>query len=433
MRNLLRSTTIGAVLCLTVMCSPATASERSFGPFVVDDTKPDVIAMSGEIDVGSALNFRRALQAAPDAKLITLNSPGGAVQMGLLIADDIHQRKLATYIPKDSECLSACAYMFLAGVERKVDGKLGVHQISSDTADLVGAQLTISDVIDVLNRFDTPVEVMSVMFRTPPNDMHIFTVEEIERYKLNRIGSGESKPPILGASPAPETASSSPSVESTPAPAQPVAPGSPTDTAAVMPTTLPQTQAKLSPIDEFTKRPNRVAIYTGLDLFGDDISSIRASDAAECARNCLVMNGQCKAFTFNTNPKIRKGPNCFLKSSAGRADGNSVAFSGRFLSGVDADPPTFALGMIDPQSALFHDVDLRGGDLTSRPSDTAKTPLDCRLACVDDNRCMAFTYNYSKKQCWLKGSIGTPMPGKGMVSGVKKFQSFSPAKIISLN
>ncbi|OWV67258.1 hypothetical protein ATY76_15020 [Rhizobium sp. R339] len=89
--------------------------------------------------------------------------------------------------------------------------------------------------------------------------------------------------------------------------------------------------------------------------------------------------------------------------------------------------------MIDPQSALFHDVDLRGGDLSSRPYITAKTPLNCRLACVDDNRCMAFTYNHSKKQCWLKGSIGTPMLGKGMVSGIKKFQSFSPAKIISLN
>ncbi|MBY5635652.1 hypothetical protein HFO39_12810 [Rhizobium leguminosarum] len=350
--------------------------------------------------------------------------------MGLLMADDIHQRKLATYIPKDSACLSACAYMFLAGAERRVDGKLGVHQISSDTSDLVGAQLTISDIIDVLNRFDTPVEVMSVMFKTPPNDMHIFTPEEIERYKLNRIGNENSKPPNVGPSPEPETASSSPTVVSTPAPA---APGSPTDAAAVTPTTPPQTQAKLSPIDEFTKRPNRVAVYTGLDLFGDDISSIKASDAAECARNCLIMNGQCKAFTFNTNPKIRKGPNCFLKSSAGRADGNSVAFSGRFLSGADADPSTFTLGMIDPQNALFRDVDLRGGDLSSRPHDTAKSPLDCRLACVDNNRCMAFTYNYSKKQCWLKGSTGTPMPGNGMVSGVKKFQSFSPAKIISLN
>lgn len=422
MRQLLRSAATGAVLWATAIGSPAISAEKTFGPFAVDDARPDVIMMDGDIDVGSALNFRRALHAAPGAKLIILNSPGGTVQMGLLMADDIHERKLATYIPKDSACLSACAYMFLAGVERRVDGKLGVHQISSDTSDLVGAQLTISDIIDLLNRFDTPVDVLSVMFKTPPNDMHVFTPEEIERYKLNRTDDGSKPSAVAGPPTGPDTTLSSPDAVTTsesaalPAGSQP-----------------PQTQAKLSPIEEFTKRPNRIAIYTGMDLFGDDISSIRTSDAAECAQNCLVMNGQCKAFTFNTNPKIKKGPNCFLKSNAGRADGNSVAFSGRFLSGADVDPPAFTLGMIDPQSALFHDVDFRGGDLSPRPHTTAKTPLDCRLACVDDNRCMAFTYNYSKKQCWLKGSIGTPMPGKGMVSGVKKFQSFSPAKIISLN
>ena len=422
MRKLLRSAAASAVLGVTAIASPAIAAEKTFGPFAVDDAKPDVILMNGDIDVGSALNFRRALHAAPGAKLVILNSPGGTVQMGLLMADDIHERKLATYIPKDSACLSACAYMFLAGVERRVDGKLGVHQISSDTSDLVGAQLTISDIIDLLNRFDTPVDVLSVMFKTPPNDMHVFTSEEIERYKLNRTDDGSKPSAVAGPPTAPDTILPSPDAVTTSESAAQPAGSQP-----------PQTQAKLSPIEEFTKRPNRIAIYTGMDLFGDDISSIRTSDAAECAQNCLVMNGQCKAFTFNTNPKIKKGPNCFLKSNAGRADGNSVAFSGRFLSGADADPPTFTLGMIDPQSALFHDVDFRGGDLSPRPHTTAKTPLDCRLACVDDNRCMAFTYNYSKKQCWLKGSIGTPMPGKGMVSGVKKFQSFSPAKIISLN
>ncbi|MBB3570784.1 PAN domain-containing protein [Rhizobium sp. BK491] len=417
---------IAALLAGLTMAVSALAAENAFGPFAFENTKPDVISLNGEIDAGSALNFRRALQAAPNVKLVTLNSIGGNVQMALLIADDIYQRKLATYISKDSRCFSACSYIFLAGNERKADGQLGVHQISSDAPDLVGAQLAISDIIDLLNQFDTPVEVMSVMFKTPPNDMHIFTAEEIERYKLNRTGAAQ-RPTTAAVSPptVPGTGGSS-------TPAQSTAPP-PVAAAASTPPGSQDTQALLSPIEQFTKRPNRIAIYTGMDLFGDDISSIRTADAAECAQDCLVMNGQCKAFTFNTNPKIKKGPNCFLKSSAGRADGNSVAFSGRFLSGVDADPPTFTLGMIDPQSALFHDVDLRGGDLSPRPHNRAKTPLDCRLACVDDNRCMAFTYNYSTKQCWLKGAIGTPIPGKGMVSGVKKFQSFSPTRIIGLD
>lgn len=164
----------------------ASATETSFGPFTVDDTKPDVIKMSGIVASGAALDFRRALRAAPSAKLVTLNSDGGNVQAGLLIADDINQRALATYIPKASKCYSACSYIFLAGKERKADGELGVHQISSDSPDLVGAQLAISDIIEVLSRFDTPLAVMQIMFKTSPNEMHVFSQEEIQRYKLNR-------------------------------------------------------------------------------------------------------------------------------------------------------------------------------------------------------------------------------------------------------
>lgn len=418
MRN--RFLSIVTIALLSVISGgSASAGEKTFGPFIVDDADKGVIALNGDIDVNSALSFRRALQAAPDAKLVTLNSPGGNVQMGLLIADDIHQRKLATYIPKGSKCYSACFFVFLAGNERKVDGELGVHQISSDAPDLVGAQLAISDIIEVLNRFGTPMDVMHVMFKTPPDDMHVFTLEEIERYHLNRSGDEPSGTATVVDMPA---APSTPTQPST----------SPSSTAEILMSSDLQTKSRLSPLEEFTKRPNRIAIYTGLDLFGDDISSLRVDDAGACARSCLIMDGQCRAFTFNANPKIKRGPNCFLKSSTGRADGNSVAFSGRFLSAAEEDPSSLTLGTIDPQSALYDDIDLPGGDLSRRPEQPAKTPLDCRLACIDEKRCVAFTYIKPKKECWLKGAIGTPMFGKGMVSGLKKLQTFSPFKIINL-
>ncbi|NSY16296.1 hypothetical protein G6K99_02970 [Neorhizobium sp. AL 9.2.2] len=347
--------------------------------------------------------------------------------MGLLIADDIHQRKLATYIPKDSKCFSACSFVFLAGNERKVDGALGVHQISSDSPDLVGAQLAISDIIEVLNRFGTPMDVMQVMFKTPPDDMHVFSQDEVERYKLNRAsgtlspssaGVGNTNPMNdLETKVGSHTASKDVPGEVVSAPVPPES----------------NQQAKLSPLEEFTRRPNRIAVYTGLDLFGDDISSIRVADAGACAKSCLVLNGQCRAFTFNSNPKIKRGPNCFLKSSAGRADGNSVAFSGRFLSGAEGDPSELTLGTIDPQTALHDDIDLRGGDLSRRPERSAKTPLDCRLACIDEKQCVAFTYIKPKKECWLKGAVGTPVFGKDMVSGLKKIETFAPARILSLD
>jgi hypothetical protein len=419
MRNRFRAVVTIALLSV-ISAGSASAGEKTFGPFIVDDANKGVIALNGDIDVNSGLSFRRALQAAPDAKLVTLNSPGGNVQMGLLIADDIHQRKLATYIPKGSKCYSACSFVFLAGNERKVDGELGVHQISSDAPDLVGAQLAISDIIEVLNRFGTPMDVMHVMFKTPPDDMHVFTAEEIERYHLNRSGDQPSGTGTVVDVPAPSSATTH----------QPTAPSA---TAEIPTTSDLQTESRLTPLEEFTKRPNRIAIYTGLDLFGDDISSLRVDDAAMCAKSCLVMDGQCKAFTFNANPKIKRGPNCFLKSSTGRADGNSVAFSGRFLSAAEEDPSSLTLGTIDPQSALYDDIDLPGGDLSRRPERSAKTPLDCRLACIDEKSCVAFTYIKPKKECWLKGAIGTPMFGRGMVSGLKKLETFSPAKIISLD
>ena len=408
MRNRFRAVVIIALLSL-ISVGSASADEKTFGPFIVDDDYPDVIILNGEIDVSSALNFRRVLDAAPNAKVVALNSPGGNVQMGLLIADDIHQRKLTTYIPKGSGCYSACAYIFLAGVAREVEGELGVHQISSQSSDLVGAQLTISDIIDVLGRFDTPPEVMSVMFKTPPDDMHVFTGEEIVRYRLNKADAAKSG----------------------------VARRDPAESASGLEIDAPATHSSTSeashPPAQTSDRPDRLAIYTGLDLFGDDISSVRVADAAECAGQCATLKGQCKAFTFNVNPTIKRGPNCFLKSGYGRVDGNRVAFSGMLLSGTEPDPTAFIVGTIDPQDALYDDVDLPGGDLSNRPFEEATTPLQCRLACIDNSSCIAFTYVRKKSECWLKGAVGNPRSRQGMISGVKTQQSFSPAKIINLN
>ncbi|MBP1851987.1 PAN domain-containing protein [Rhizobium halophytocola] len=390
---------------MSSFCS-AVAAEKTFGPFSVDDSQPDLIVLNGEIDVGSALNFRRILEAAPQAKAVALNSPGGSVQMGLLIADDIHQRGLATYIPKQSGCYSACAYVFLAGTARLADGELGVHQISSQSADLVGAQLTISDIIDVLGRFDTPAEVMSVMFKTPPNEMHVFSAAEIERYHLDRTAEALSRETLAR--------STADLAMTRQGPASALS------------------EASLPP-NEAPKRPDRIAIYTGLDLFGDDIDARRVAEAGDCAQQCAIMRGQCKAFTFNVNPNIKRGPNCFLKSGYGRVDGNAVALSGMVLGGAQADPLPFTIGTIDPHEALFDDIDLPGGDLATGPERQATTPLQCRLACIDNKRCLAFTYVRARKECWLKGTTGTPRAQKGMVSGIKTPQSYTPAKIIDLD
>ncbi|WP_246454125.1 hypothetical protein [Rhizobium soli] len=39
------------------------------------------------------------------------------------------------------------------------------------------------------------------------------------------------------------------------------------------------------------------------------------------------------------------------------------------------------------------------------------------MACIDEKSCVAFTYIKPKKECWLKGAIGTPMAARAWYPG----------------
>ena len=406
---------------------PALASEPlSLVPFRFDPAHPAVIELNGEITSGSALAFRRTLLAAPDARILVLNSPGGSVTAGLLIADDVHTRKLATVIPAGSTCASACSYIFLAGNERQADGRLGVHQMWAEQPDLEAAQMSIADVIDTLNRFGTPIGVVTIMFRTPPDDMYYFSADEAVRYGINRKAGDPA--PISAPAPAAAPPSFTPSVSALPSVADLPKPDAAVATVPPSPALPDRTSAALSTLETYTRQPTRIAIYAGLDFFGEDVGSASVEDAPACAAKCFEMNGLCKAFTFNTVTRAGRGPNCFLKSGRGEIDGNSAAFSGELLSRSDRDPSSMTINVIDPRTDLYQDVDLPGMDLSRRPHPAA-TQFDCRRACIAEDRCVAFTYLKPKKQCWLKGSVGTPKAMAGAVTGGKKVQTFTPSTI----
>lgn len=327
------------------------------------------------------------------------------MQTGLLIADDVHARGIATYIPADASCYSACAFIFLAGRERRADGALGVHQISAPNPDLEGAQVAISDIIELLTRFGTPPEVLTVMFRTSADDMHVFSRDEVVRF-INRgsVATVEAPPreiDRLGAGS--------------------LSPGSP----------LPL--GSLAELNDLVKQPAKLVMYSGLDFFGADIAAETTPDVGACAVRCLERNRDCRAFTFNSSPEARRGPNCFLKAERGQLDGNSVALSGLVLARGQGAPETFRVGVIDPKGSTFDEVDLPGGDLSSSPHPSADTPLACRLACVQNDACRAYTFVRAKKQCWMKRRPGAPRFARGMLSGLKTVLSFEPAKVISLD
>lgn len=154
--------------------------------FDLPPDEPDVIALNAEIAPTTPADLDRALDARPNARTLVLNSPGGAVDSALVLAQEVRRRGLKTYVPDGMGCYSACAYIFFAGENRIADGELGVHQISQDVADIVMTQMTIGDILDALDEFGVQHQVISYMLRTPPEDMYVFSNLELSELGINR-------------------------------------------------------------------------------------------------------------------------------------------------------------------------------------------------------------------------------------------------------
>ncbi|MDB9851656.1 hypothetical protein OAC62_01780 [Amylibacter sp.] len=164
--------------------------------FYYFDELEGVLFLKGSIEQGMYKDFRQAIS---DNKIHTLvlESPGGIVLEGVLIAETVFDRKIKTYIRKNQNCASACAFIFLSGETRYSLGELGVHQIGysdeySKTRDEVGKtakaiQTVNSRIIQVLEENDTPGFVYKYMLRG--EEMYYFNEDE-----LNQLGNSYVSP-----------------------------------------------------------------------------------------------------------------------------------------------------------------------------------------------------------------------------------------------
>ena len=168
--------------------SPATAGELFFGK----DNEWVVFQgpiLSEEVDgIISQLEDRKP-------KLILLDSIGGNVSGAIRFARYVREKEMNTWIAKNQTCASACALVFLAGIQRFSEGKLVVHQylppeeqgnekIARDTA-WISVQRIIGETITLLNSFGTPRFVFERIFSSP--DVYEFT--EAEMAELTTVTS----------------------------------------------------------------------------------------------------------------------------------------------------------------------------------------------------------------------------------------------------
>ncbi|SMC92360.1 PAN domain-containing protein [Fulvimarina manganoxydans] len=378
------------------------AEAITVSPIAMDDGNTFLI-LKGAFEINDDPAALVQAVASTGAKVVTFDSPGGNVVASMKFGNTIRLLGLSSVQIRAAECASACALAFLGGVERYAEsGSIGVHRSSFASYQGVDAGQAVADIqhgisaiMAYISAMGADIRLLQLSLTIDSSDMRYLTSQEMADY---RVTTNSERPTSDALAYGGDIAGS---------PSAPAAREDP--------------QSSFDQID-------RIALYEGLDFLGRDLSMRSEPDAPSCARACLS-DSSCRAFTFNTMTRMSRGPNCFLKSAQGDLDGNSAAISGRLLSRLEPNASTYTFGTIDPHTSLYENRDILGFDLSSRPWGGAETEFACRMACVNEANCAAFTFVRTKKQCWLKGAVGNVRAMSGAVTGLKSASTFAPTHV----
>ena len=152
----------------------------------------DVYRMVGEIQEGDSLKFSKILSRTRHSGrqgYLFLNSVGGRLDEANRIMDIVAMNKLATVVPDDFLCASACFNIFIAGAQRYAypDSRIGVHRVS--VLHSVENQYTRGDSLEqneVFKKYNVPDNIRLAMIDTPANDLHYLSQED--KVKLSTPG-----------------------------------------------------------------------------------------------------------------------------------------------------------------------------------------------------------------------------------------------------
>jgi hypothetical protein len=164
-----------------------------------------VLQAEGAIDQGSADRLAKELEARGEyVRIVSLNSPGGALQDAIAMAKLIRERKLDTEVPDGALCASSCPLIFAGGVKRLAgkEAAIGVHQFFATTAKdapapsdpaqaLSDAQMTTARISRHLGEMGVDPAIWLHALDTPPQALYYFSTEELAGY---RLATGASKP-----------------------------------------------------------------------------------------------------------------------------------------------------------------------------------------------------------------------------------------------
>lgn len=149
------------------------------------------IILQGTLGEGSAAVAIKAMDAAPGAKILVLNSNGGRLREARFLMEAVGERHLNTYV--ENRCVSACTYIFLAGQDRAAtpNAQIGFHQPSFAGGDPQSQKFATDAMTAVYRKAGLPEDFVRHIARTPAESMWYPSRDEmIAANVLTRVSLG---------------------------------------------------------------------------------------------------------------------------------------------------------------------------------------------------------------------------------------------------
>jgi len=159
----------------------------------------DAVMVWGTLREGSAKQVLRVLDNTPGARTVILNSNGGRLLEGRVLADGVRQRKLNTYV--EGECSSACTYVLMAGVDRVAtpNAKIGFHRASfGGGMDSAVESAAVTSMLNYYRNAGLPDNFVQRVGATPASAVWYPSREELLQARvLTRIALRSESPGML--------------------------------------------------------------------------------------------------------------------------------------------------------------------------------------------------------------------------------------------
>lgn len=158
------------------------------------------VYLRGDIAAGWPERFVSTLEAM-DRKCgagrltytVVLDSSGGNVESALAMGQILRATAATAYVRNGATCGSACVFVLAGAVQRVVDGNVAIHRPFFTDSKLVGyaerqrryTRLR-KDILKFFQAMNVPTGLLDAMLVVPPDEGHVLSEQELEKYGLSR-------------------------------------------------------------------------------------------------------------------------------------------------------------------------------------------------------------------------------------------------------